>query len=277
MEIIENKNKLNDLLRGIRSKGYKIGLTPTMGSIHDGHLSLINESRKKNYFSLVSIFINPTQFNDPLDFKNYPKNKKKDIEKLTTIKCDAVYFPLTKELYPNGIKSKKTIFKYRDILCDKFRPGHFDGVTTVIKSLFDIVKPEAAYFGEKDFQQLKLIKELVIKYLLPTNVIGLPSVRSNNGMSLSSRYENFSLEEKIIFNEIAILINQYVDLLKSNHNIDCLQNFTQKLMQYNNVKLDYAEIRDEENLLISNKNITSRLFVALNIGKIRIIDNFILY
>ena len=163
MKILENKRELDELLAKIRTNGTKIGLIPTMGSIHNGHLSLVENSIKENFFSITSIFVNPTQFNDLKDFKKYPQNKKKDIEKLNTVKCDAVFFPQIEELYPEGIKRKKTISKYRDILCDKFRPGHFDGVTTVVKSLFDIVTPDAVFFGEKDFQQLKIIKELIKK------------------------------------------------------------------------------------------------------------------
>ena len=139
MKILENKRELDQLLVKIRTNGTKIGLIPTMGSIHDGHLSLVENAIKENFFSITSIFVNPTQFNDLKDFKKYPQNKKQDIEKLNTVKCDAVFFPQIEELYPEGLKRKKTISKYRDILCDKFRPGHFDGVTTVVKSLFDIV------------------------------------------------------------------------------------------------------------------------------------------
>ena len=274
MEIIENKNKLNDLLRGIRSKGYKIGLTPTMGSIHDGHLSLINESRKKNYFSLVSIFINPTQFNDPLDFKNYPKNKKKDIEKLTTIKCDAVYFPLTKELYPNGIKSKKTIFKYRDILCDKFRPGHFDGVTTVIKSLFDIVKPEAAYFGEKDFQQLLLIKTLTEQLDINTNVVGCDTIREPDGLAMSSRNKLMSDKERKSAKEIIKLLLWAKEVYPKLDFIQIRDEIKNRSKLIDSFKLEYFEIMNlEEFSSISKKNNETRAFIACRIGNIRLIDN----
>ena len=158
MKILENKRELDELLAKIRTNGTKIGLIPTMGSIHDGHLSLVENAIKENFFSITSIFVNPTQFNDLKDFKKYPQNKKQEIEKLNTVKCDAVFIPQIEELYPEGIKRKKTISKYRDILCDKFRPGHFDGVTTVVKSLFDIVTPVIVFFVEKDFQQLKIIK-----------------------------------------------------------------------------------------------------------------------
>ena len=277
MKILENKRELDELLAKIRTNGTKIGLIPTMGSIHNGHLSLVENSMKENFFSITSIFVNPTQFNDLKDFKKYPQNKKQDIEKLNTVKCDAVFFPQIEELYPEGIKRKKTISKYRDILCDKFRPGHFDGVTTVVKSLFDIVTPDAVFFGEKDFQQLKIIKELIKKNNLPIQLIDCPSVRSKNGMSLSSRYNNFNTNQEFIFNQISLKINDCVNLLKKQIDINNLKNLNQYLEEDKKIKVDYLEVRDDDELLLTQKNKNARLFISFYIEDIRIIDNFKLY
>ena len=277
MKILENKRELDELLAKIRTNGTKIGLIPTMGSIHDGHLSLVENSIKENFFSITSIFVNPTQFNDLKDFKKYPQNKKQDIEKLNTVKCDAVFFPQIEELYPEGIKRKKTISKYRDILCDKFRPGHFDGVTTVVKSLFDIVTPDAVFFGEKDFQQLKIIKELIKKNNLPIQLIDCPSVRSKNGMSLSSRYNNFNTNQEILFNQISLKVNDCVNLLKKQIDINNLKNLNQYLEEDKKIKVDYLEVRDDDELLLTQKNKNARLFISFYIEDIRIIDNFKLY
>ena len=277
MKILENKRELDELLAKIRTNGTKIGLIPTMGSIHNGHLSLVENSMKENFFSITSIFVNPTQFNDLKDFKKYPQNKKQDIEKLNTVKCDAVFFPQIEELYPEGIKRKKTISKYRDILCDKFRPGHFDGVTTVVKSLFDIVTPDAVFFGEKDFQQLKIIKELIKKNNLPIQLIDCPSVRSKNGMSLSSRYNNFNINQEILFNQISLKINDCVNLLKKQIDINNLKNLNQYLEEDKKIKVDYLEVRDDDELLLTQKNKNARLFISFYIEDIRIIDNFKLY
>ena len=277
MKILENKRELDELLAKIRTNGTKIGLIPTMGSIHDGHLSLVENSIKENFFSITSIFVNPTQFNDLKDFKKYPQNKKQDIEKLNTVKCDAVFFPQIEELYPEGIKRKKTISKYRDILCDKFRPGHFDGVTTVVKSLFDIVTPDAVFFGEKDFQQLKIIKELIKKNNLPIQLIDCPSVRSKNGMSLSSRYNNFNTNQEILFNQISLKINDCVNQLKKQIDINNLKNLYQYLEEDKKIKVDYLEVRDDDELLLTQKNKNARLFISFYIEDIRIIDNFKLY
>ena len=277
MKILENKRELDELLAKIRTNGTKIGLIPTMGSIHNGHLSLVENSMKENFFSITSIFVNPTQFNDLKDFKKYPQNKKQDIEKLNTVKCDAVFFPQIEELYPEGIKRKKTISKYRDILCDKFRPGHFDGVTTVVKSLFDIVTPDTVFFGEKDFQQLKIIKELIKKNNLPIQLIDCPSVRSKNGMSLSSRYNNFNTNQEILFNQISLKVNDCVNLLKKQIDINNLKNLNQYLEEDKKIKVDYLEVRDDDELLLTQKNINARLFISFYIEDIRIIDNFKLY
>ena len=277
MKILENKKKLDNLLEKIRVQDLKIGLIPTMGSIHEGHISLIEKSKQSKCFSIVTIFVNPTQFNDLEDFKNYPKNKEDDINKLKLVECDALYFPQTQELYPNEVKSKKTIFDYRDILCDRFRPGHFDGVTTVVKSLFDLVKPHKVFFGEKDFQQLKLIKKVIEKNILPIELISCPSIRSNNGMSISSRYNNFSLKEKKILDKIAIKINLCVKELRKNINLSFLEKLNQELQYYDVNKIDYLEIREEENLQLTEKKTKARLFIAFYLGEIRIIDNFILY
>ena len=277
MKILENKRELDELLAKIMTNWTKIGLIPTMGSIHDGHLSLVENSIKENFFSITSIFVNPTQFNDLKDFKKYPQNKKQDIEKLNTVKCDAVFFPQIEELYPEGIKRKKTISKYRDILCDKFRPGHFDGVTTVVKSLFDIVTPDTVFFGEKDLQQLKIIKELIKKNNLPIQLIDCPSVRSKNGMSLSSRYNNFNTNQEIIFNQISLKINDCVNLLKKQIDINNLKNLNQYLEEDKKIKVDYLEVRDDDELLLTQKNKNARLFISFYIEDIRIIDNFKLY
>ena len=277
MEILENKKNLDVFLSNIREKSHKIGLIPTMGSIHKGHLSLVEKSQNTNCFSLATIFINPTQFNNPKDFDEYPQNRDLDIARLKQVQCDALYFPQTEELYPNGIISQKTIFDYRDILCDKFRPGHFDGVTTVVKSLFDIIKPDHAFFGEKDFQQLKLIQKIVEKNKSPILIYPCNSVRMLNGISFSSRYKNFlSFQEKGFDKAANKIINSVLEL-KKKIDVKILKNLEEELIKINIKKIDYLEIRDEINLLPTVENQKARLFVAFYIDDIRIIDNYILY
>ena len=196
MKILRNKIELDNHLGKIRKNSQEIGLIPTMGNIHDGHKSLVIKCIEANFFSLATIYVNPTQFDNKNDFTNYPRDEEKDISELTKLNCDALFFPSEEDMYPDGLKSHREILKYRNILCDKFRPGHFNGVTTVVKALFAITRPDHAYFGQKDFRQLKLIEKLVLQNNLPIAIHSCPSIRLENGISHSSRFNNFSIQEK---------------------------------------------------------------------------------
>ena len=149
MKIFENSHDLDGFLKNQRNKGLKIALIPTMGSIHKGHKSLIKISNKLGFFSVVTIFVNPTQFDNSQDYENYPRNNRRDINLLKKIDTNLLFFPQIRDLYPRKIKSKKSILEFRDILCDRFRPGHFDGVTTVVKSLFNLINPDYAFLEKK--------------------------------------------------------------------------------------------------------------------------------
>ena len=277
MKIIKDLKDFQEITKKIRANNKKIGFIPTMGSIHEGHLSLIKESTKQGCYSIASIYVNPTQFNDSKDFLEYPKNINKDIEVLNKSKCNLLFLPSNNDIYPDGIKRKKTIFNYRNILCDKFRPGHFDGVSSVLISFFSLVKPNVAFFGEKDFQQLKIVQKLVIKNNLPIVICPCPSIRNKNGMSYSSRYNKFNLAQQSLFNKIAKKIHKTVETLKKKIDQKNIENLKSEIIKFGVKKIDYLEIRDEKNLNIVNKNKNSRLFVAFYIDEIRIIDNFILY
>ena len=277
MQILENKTELEDFLKKIRNSGRKIGLIPTMGSIHKGHLSLIENCHKLGYFSLTTIFVNPTQFNDSNDFEKYPRDYEKDKKSLEFINTDLLYLPRVKDLYPEGIKSEKTIFEYRNILCDIHRPGHFDGVTTVVNSLFNLIEPDHVFFGEKDFQQLKLINKIVENKSTPIEIHQCPSIRMSNGMSYSSRYKKFSISEEKIFSDVANIFMKKINELKNNIDIKLVRNLKDNLFQKGVKKIDYLEVRNDITLLPTYKKNNARLFVAFYIGKIRVIDNFILY
>ena len=277
MQILRNRKELELLLVQIREKDIQIGLIPTMGGIHEGHLSLVKKSTQNKLFSLVTIYINPTQFNDREDYLNYPKEEEKDIEKISAVICDALYFPTQEEMYPKGLKSKKTVDKFRNILCDKFRPDHFDGVTTVVETLLRVTHPDHIFFGEKDFQQLKIIQTLNQQLKLNIVIHACPSVRLQNGMSLSSRFNNFSANDRKVFDKCAYQIGLLITKLKNDINAVSLVDFKSILQQKGVKKIDYIEIRDEENLSFSNTCNKSRLFIAMYVGDVRIIDNFILY
>ena len=277
MNIVKHSKELQQILSNLRKNKKIIGFIPTMGGIHKGHLSLVKQSREMNYTTVVSIYVNPTQFDDKKDFESYPQNSIEDIKQLNQSDCDILFFPKTSDLYPDGLKKNKLIFDYRDILCDKFRPGHFDGVTTVVNSLFDLIKPNFAFFGEKDFQQLKIIQKLSLTNNFQTIIKSCPSLRLPNGMSYSSRYYNFSFDQKKIFNKIALEIKKHLNFIKENNNQNTLNNLNNSILLAGANKIEYLEIREENNLNISKKNKKSRLFIAFYIDTIRVIDNFILY
>ena len=277
MKIVTKTNELNSILRVVKDSRKLIGLVLTMGNIHQGHLSLVKEAKNANDFVLVTIFINPTQFNNESDYNSYPQTLENDIEKLEYLNCDLLYMPKINDVYPNGLIKEKSILKYRDILCDKFRPGHFDGVTTVVNTFFNIIKPNNSYFGEKDFQQLKFIDELVNVNNHKINIIPCSSVRDDQGMSLASRNSKFNEYESKIFNQLAGKIPKLINLLKQKNSKDHLGDFIKDLSKINIHKVDYCEIRDEEELKITNDFSKARLFIALYIDQIRIIDNFKLY
>ena len=277
MQIVKKISEIREILSDLDKNNSKINLIPTMGNIHEGHLSLLKEANKYEGINVVSIFINPTQFNDIKDFENYPNTFDQDVNLLSKNNCEIIFAPNINEMYPNGLETKKTIFEYREILCDVFRPGHFDGVTTVVKMLLNIIKPSNVFLGEKDFQQLKILETLIIQNKLKTNLVKCLSIRSSHGMSLSSRYNKFSTKEKNQFEKCAQIINKnLLDLTKS-FDTRILEKIKKKLQSIGISKIDYCEVRDENNLEISNTNINSRLFLAFYVNEIRIIDNFVLY
>tara|TARA_B100001094_G_C18114875_1_gene763355 strand:- start:624 stop:1457 length:834 start_codon:yes stop_codon:yes gene_type:complete len=277
MKIVKNKSEISEIVTNLHKNKKNINFIPTMGNIHPGHLSLIDEANRFDGINILSIFINPTQFNDVDDFKNYPKTFEKDIEKLLGKNCKIIFAPIETEIYPKGFNSEKTVFKYRDILCDLSRLDHFDGVTTIVKILFDLIEPSRVFFGEKDFQQLKIIEQLIIQNELKIELIKCPSIRDLSGMSLSSRYSTFTQDQQIKFEKCASIIKSNLINLKKNFNLKILDNLQDELKNFGISKIDYCEIRNEDDLSLSMIKEKSRLFVAFYINKIRVIDNFILY
>ena len=277
MKIIRKTNELEQILVLIKDKGQSIGSVLTMGNLHDGHLSLIKEAQLNNDFVVTSIFINPTQFNNETDFSSYPKTIDNDIAELEKIGCDLLFLPDIQEIYPGDLLKQNIVNNFRGILCDKYRPGHFDGVTTVVDIFFSIIKPNASYFGEKDFQQIKIIQELVKIKNHNIKIVSCPSIRDDSGMSLSSRNSKFTNDQSKIFNQLGSKIYEFINLCKKKSSNINLDNFKKQILENSINKIDYIEIRNENNLEITDVSYESRLFIALYIGEIRIIDNFKLY
>ena len=268
MEIIKNILDLNKAIKNFKN----IGFVPTMGGIHKGHISLIRKSQKKCKKTLVSIFVNPTQFNDKIDFTNYPRNINKDIKILKKNKVDYLFIPNIGEIYKNNIKKIK-IRKIDKILCAKKRKGHFEGVLAVMSRLLDFIKAKYVFMGEKDYQQLFLIKKyLSKKYQI--KIINCPIIRDKSKLALSTR--NIHLSKKNYYNASLIanyLLNNKKKLSRKNLSRS-LKFIVKKLENLYQIKIDYLEIRNEKNLKNSNLNGKYRLFIAYYIGKIRLIDNF---
>ena len=270
MKILLNKTSLTKSLGPFDD----IGFVPTMGSIHKGHLSLINRSNQDCNKTIVSIFVNPKQFNNKKDFKTYPKNMKKDLRLLIKTKqVDFIYVPKFRDIYNNNKKPKIKINKKDKILCAKFRKGHFEGVLDVMDRLTNIVKPNKIFMGEKDFQQLFLVKKY-LKNKYDTEVIGCKTIREKNKVALSSR--NYLLSKKNLA-LASVIIRKLFNLkknikLKKNKKI-YLKTVKNDLEKKFNIKIEYLELRNIYNLKLSSVINKSRLFVAYYLNGVRLIDN----
>ena len=266
------------LKKFLDSKGVSVGLIPTMGALHTGHLSLVERAFEENDYVVISIYINPTQFNNLSDFKNYPQNQKKDISLLKPFrKKIIVYIPENKEIYPNGIKSNSYDFGSLDQHMEgKFRDNHFNGVATVVEALFKNTTPNKAYFGEKDFQQFKIIKSLVEQKRINTKLILCPIVREKNGLALSSRNKYLNSSQKKLASSIHFTLKK-IKRIYDQYDVNELEKiFIDKIEDSKQLKVEYFCIASENDLIpvkniVNNKNF--RVFVAVSVGQTRLIDN----
>ena len=269
--LLNLKKNLNNL-----KKNQKVGLVPTMGCIHNGHLELIKKCKKLKYFTVVTIFVNPAQFNNQKDLKKYPTQEKKDLEILKKNNVDLVFFPKVKQMYPLGYSTYIKEINFSDILCGKYRKNHFGGVLTIVLKLFLIVQPYAAFFGEKDFQQLFLIKKMVKDLNLAVKVIGIPTVRDANGLALSSRNKLLSAKGLDIAKQIYLNIKK-IRYLNYKYTKDMELYLKKELKKSGLNNIEYIEIR-ESNSLKRTKSIikgkTLRVFVAVYVDDVRLIDNY---
>ena len=265
------KKKLNKV-----KKNKKIALVPTMGSLHNGHLALVKRSKNLKFFTVVTIFVNPLQFNNKRDFKKYPLQEKKDIDILKKNKVDLVFIPKTQQIYPFGFSTYLKEINHSNILCGKFRTNHFSGVLTVVFKLFVLIQPDNAFFGEKDFQQLFLIKKMVKDLNLEVKITSIPTVRDSNGLALSSR--NKLLDDK----NLKIASTMYKTFKKSKvENYKTTKSlilyFKKQLINSGIVDIEYIEIRKSKNLekvSTLKKRQGLRIFIAAYLKGVRLIDNY---
>jgi len=271
MKILLNNKTLTREIRPFND----IGFIPTMGGIHNGHISLIQRSKKVCKKTIVSIFVNPKQFNNKKDFKSYPVNIKKDLSILKKIKgIDFVYIPKFQDIYDTKKKSKIKINIKDKILCAKFRNGHFEGVLDVMDRLTNLIKPKKIFMGKKDLQQLYLVKNFIEKKY-KSKVIGCKTIRDKNKLALSSRNYLFNKNDLNVAGNISKMFFLVKKMIKKNKNINKLLLGIKKNMQKKyKIKIEYLELRNEKSLFLSKRIKGSKLFVAYYLKNVRLIDNF---
>jgi pantoate--beta-alanine ligase len=278
MLIFNKKSDLSAFLSPLSHQNKSIGFVPTMGALHDGHLSLLKKSLKENDVTVMSIFVNPTQFNNADDLEKYPRTLEEDVKKMAKI-SDAiiVYAPSVSDIYEGNTVSES--FEYDGLehqMEGQHRPGHFNGVGTIVKRLFEIIKPTTAYFGEKDFQQLQIVKKLVTLYAIPVEIMGCSIFREANGLAMSSRNERLSADARKKAASIFEILQQAKLKFENQSVSETIQFVQNEFEKHPEFELEYFEIADENTLLsteVKEPNKKYRGFIAVFIEKIRLIDN----
>ena len=272
-------NFIVDIQRFVEEKhklGLKVGFVPTMGALHEGHLSLINRAKNDNDIVVSSVFVNPIQFNNPTDLEKYPRTPELDIEKLKNAGCDAVFMPSVEEMYPEKVEDHYDFGDLERVMEGACRPGHFNGVAIVVRKLFEIVNPDKAYFGEKDFQQLAIIKKMVCNLNMGLEIVPCPIIRENDGLAMSSRNVRLNEEERAIAPKIFATLNDTVSKKDSMSPAEMREYALAKYAEIKEFDVEYVEITDEINLQSINnwdECEHARIFVALQLGPVRLIDN----
>ncbi|HEY5692774.1 MAG TPA: pantoate--beta-alanine ligase [Cyclobacteriaceae bacterium] len=280
MEIFEEIKPLRAFLAGKRNEGLSIGLVPTMGALHQGHLSLMEASKADNDLTVASIYINPTQFNNSLDLDNYPRTKEEDLRLLEQIGCDVLFIPSNSEMYSGSQNIQFDFGKLDKILEGKFRPGHFSGVALVVSKLLNIVGPNRAYFGQKDYQQFKIISRLNDELKFFVDLRSIPIVREKSGLAMSSRNQRLSKAER----ENALLLVESLNFVKA----EIKKGVTFKKLKWEvearfqekeKMKLEYLELADKNTLELLeqvNNPQDAILLIAAFVGEVRLIDNMMI-
>ena len=276
MKIVEQIFALREAIEKKKTERKTIGFVPTMGALHKGHISLIKQSVKENGYTVASIFVNPTQFNDPNDLKNYPRTLETDIILLKQSGCDLLFAPSVDEMYPET-DTRTFDFGHLDkVMEGAFRFGHFNGVARIVSKLFDAVQPDRAYFGEKDFQQLTIIREMASQLNLTVEIVGCPTVREPDGLAMSSRNTRLTLEEREIAPKIAETLKNsrtFVSAKTVNEVIGWVSN---TIDSYPEMRTEYFQIIDGETLQsVTHWNEADYIVgcIAVFCGQIRLIDN----
>ncbi len=277
MKIIKEKNELQAEIEKLKFSGQTVGFVPTMGALHAGHIALVDRSVAENDFTVVSIFVNPTQFNNPVDLEKYPRNLENDILLLQNSGCKILFIPTVKEMYNSNELDKTFSFDFGGldkVMEGKFRPGHFNGVVQVVSKLFDLVKPNRAYFGEKDFQQLAIIHRMVELMNYPVEIVDCAIIREKSGLAMSSRNERLNDVQRKKAAHISQVLFESLKFIPHKSPKEVISWVIDSINQINGLEVEYYDIVDSKTLKPkddwSNNNIGC---IAVYCGEVRLIDN----
>lgn len=280
MKICKTIAETRDFLDGIRKSGQSIGFVPTMGALHQGHISLLDEAKRRDDFVASSIFVNPIQFNKKEDLANYPRTLEEDIAKLEDVNCDLLFNPGAEEMYPGPILEKYDFGHLDKVMEGKHRPGHFNGVAVVVRKLFGVIQPDRAYFGMKDYQQLKVIQAMTNELGLAVEIVPCPTLREPDGLAMSSRNVRLTLDERKIAPVIYRVLSAIKEKMAGMTVEETEQWAIHQLNNYRELRVEYIEIVDADTLLKPvNWNDAKSMVAcaAVHLGKVRLIDNLILF
>jgi len=275
MHIFEQIGPLEEYLNSYREDALSVALVPTMGGLHEGHLKLIDKAKECSDVVMVSVFVNPTQFAENEDFEAYPKTLSKDKKLLEAIKVDSIFVPLDNEVYPEGSSQDYDVGEMGKILCGISRPIHFNGVAQIVARLFDIVKPDYAVFGEKDYQQLLIINSLIERQGIETTIVSVPTVRESDGLAISTRNNYLSLEDRA---NAPLFYQQLVDTKAAIQSGNDISRATQKAVDALRAAFDveYVEVLNANNLTqITTSSSEIIIISAVRLGETRLIDNIV--
>ena len=280
MEIINRRQRMFSISRKLRREAKTVGFVPTMGALHEGHLTLVREARQMCDVVIVSIFVNPTQFNNSIDLEKYPRDLTTDVALLAEYEVDYIFAPEEGEIYPDGFSTYVNVQNVTDTLEGESRPGHFRGVATVVTILFNTIRPDSAFFGQKDAQQVAVIKRLTIDLGFETEIVIVPTIREESGLAMSSRNERLSTEER---EKAVVIINALreakIAFKKGERNASELTQIVKKHIAIEPLaKLDYVEIVDRNSMQRVEKvgDAETLIVIAVYFGDVRLIDNVIL-
>ncbi|GFM83261.1 pantothenate synthetase [Pseudomonas cichorii] len=276
MNTVKTVLELRAAVARARSEGKRIGLTPTMGNLHSGHTALVTRASQRADFVVATIFVNPLQFGPNEDLASYPRTLAADQEKLLEAGCNLLFTPSVEEMYPHGMADQTLVSvpHLSEGLCGASRPGHFDGVATVVSKLFNMVQPDLAVFGEKDFQQLAVIRALVRDLNMPIQIIGEPTVRAADGLALSSRNGYLSEEQRAKAPTLYRVLRTVADGIRNNEDINALIDIGKRTLEAEGFRIDYLEVREATSLrpaTVQDRDLV--ILAAAFLGKTRLIDN----